>query len=408
MTSKTDYLKKYLSTDDLGESKKEKKKKKRIKKGANLAIHDDDVDWRSLLPKHKLESEDEDDPDEAPLVAEFKDESVQKNTKWQPLAEDEDIDLSPPRRGRFDSPELSPPRSQNRNRPNPHSDDDLLPPRKKTKPSRSTRNMSPDLSPVRTTSRSRRVRHDSPDETLMKHTLYSEVVGRKRRQRHDSGDISPPRRTRHDSGDNSPPRRTRHDSGDISPPIRTRHDSGDISPPRRTRHDSGNISSPRRTRHDSGDISPPRRTRHDSGDNSPPRRTRHDSGDIIPPGKGARTRLSPDLSPPRKNNTVRDVSKSRDKMSSGARAGLQNAQALKEENALVRKKQEDYFKSLDPSVSGKHAETVYRDKRGRKVDPKLEKLQRKEKEKEMEEENEKFMTWGRGYVCFVNCYGIIQ
>ena len=372
MTSKADYLKKYLSTDDLVEGKK----KKRIKKRANLAIHDDDVDWRSLVPKNKLGSEDEGDPDEAPLVAEFKDESVQKNPKWQPLAEDEDMDLSPPRRRQFDSPDLSPPRGQNRKRHDPR-DDDLSPPRKQTKSSRTSRNMSPDLRITSRNSRRSRVRHDSPDETLMEHPLDSAVIGGRRRQRHDSGDISPPRRTRHDSGDISPPRRTRRDSGDISPPRKTRRDSGDISPPRRTRRDSG-------------DISPPRRKRHDSGDISPPRRTVQDSEDLSPPRVGA------NFSTVRRSRPSTDISKSKDRMTSGARAGLQNAQALKEENALVRKKQEDYFKSLDPSVSGKHAETVYRDKQGRKVDPKLEKLRKKEKEKEMEEENEKFMTWGKG------------
>ncbi len=85
-------------------------------------------------------------------------------------------------------------------------------------------------------------------------------------------------------------------------------------------------------------------------------------------------------------------------MSSGEKAGLQNARVLKEENAVNRQRKEDFFKGLDPSVSGKHAETVYRDKQGKKVDPKLEKLKQKEKKRATEEENEQFMTWGKGFV----------
>ena len=73
------------------------------------------------------------------------------------------------------------------------------------------------------------------------------------------GDLSPPRPGRHDSddeGDLSPPRRGRHDSddeGDLSPPRRRGHDvddgdAGDLSPPRR-----------RGARSPSPDLSPPRR-----------------------------------------------------------------------------------------------------------------------------------------------------
>ena len=63
--SKLDYLKKYV-----------KKKKKKVKvspgrKGGNLAIVDDDVDWRCLVPEEKPEcSEEEDDPEDRPVVAE--------------------------------------------------------------------------------------------------------------------------------------------------------------------------------------------------------------------------------------------------------------------------------------------------------------------------------------------------
>ena len=329
MSSKADYLKKYLSSGDTVESKKESKRRRKIKKRANLAIHDDDVDWRSLVPQDQPESEEEDGEDEAPQVAEFKDDSIRKVVQWQPVdsgrALSEDDDLSPPRLPggrRLDSPDLSPPRREKRC----DSDNDLSPPRRRPRADRGAM--------IRA-----RKRHDSPQ------LIES---GPSAHRREDLGHHSPPRRKRHDSDVNSPPRRKRHDS--------------DVN-------------------------SPPRRKRHDSDDNSPPRRKRHN---LSPPRKADRDQRSPDLSLPRKSDEER--------MSSGAKAGLQSAQILKEENAMVRKRQEDFFRSLDPSLSGRHAETVYRDKKGKKVDPKLEKLKEREKEREMEEENERFMKWGRGYV----------
>ena len=93
--------------------------------------------------------------------------------------------------------------------------------------------------------------------------------------------------------DASPPRRKRqrHDTPDTSPPRKQRHDSPDASPPRRQRHDSPAESPPRRQRHDSPDASPPRRQRHDSPDASPPRRRGHDSSSASPPAV-AQVRLS--------------------------------------------------------------------------------------------------------------------
>ncbi len=271
MSSKADYLKKYLGGS---EGLNKEKRRKKVKKRANLAIHDDDIDWRSLIPLDQPETEEEDEPDEAPQVADYKDDSMSKVVKWQPVQSSGpivDSDLSPVRqagRRRMDSPDLTPPRGRRYD-----SDNDLSPPRRK------------------------------------KHTSDYDVRGPSRRSR-----------------------------GRHSPQLIERGTPSDIA--------------------------------------------KH-SPDL---------KRSPDLSPPRKGT------KKTDRMSSGARAGLQNAQLLKEENAIVRKRQEDFFKDLDPSVSGRHAETVYRDKQGKKVDPKLEKLKQREAERAKEEENEKFMTWGKGCV----------
>jgi len=160
---------------------------------------------------------------------------------------------------------------------------------------------------------------------------------------------SSPKRARHDSPDASLLRKTR---ADASPPRRTRHDSPDASPPRKTRADA---SPPKRTRHDSPDASPPRRTKHDSPDASPPRRPRQGSEDISPPRK--------------QNKASKDASPSRRKASpSPDRSG------------------------------GRFAETVYRDKQGKKVDIKLEKLKASTAQKEREEKELKHMAWGHGLV----------
>ena len=57
MASKAEYLKKYLS----GDSSLKKKKKRRKIKQKNIVIHDEDVDWKTIVPKTE-NSDEEDDP----------------------------------------------------------------------------------------------------------------------------------------------------------------------------------------------------------------------------------------------------------------------------------------------------------------------------------------------------------
>jgi pre-mRNA-splicing factor CWC26 len=83
-------------------------------------------------------------------------------------------------------------------------------------------------------------------------------------------------------------------------------------------------------------------------------------------------------------------------MSSGKKAGLQTAEVLRQENAEARAREEKLFRGMNPGESGRGAETVYRDKEGRKINPKLERLQKMQEEKKKLEEEEKFMQWGKG------------
>ena len=334
MTSKAEYLKKYLSKEDSehgvgGTKKKVRKKKKVPKKQSNFAILDDDIDWRALAPKHTGDSDvEEDDPDEAPVVAEFRDETLP--TKWQPMTgvvdegslHEDNSDLSPPRRSAV---------KHDRRKEEP-SDDDLSPPRRSAVKHDRRKERSPDdLSPPRrSTGKHNRRKEGSSDDDLSpvrRHSVLRKPKGE---------DLSPPRRSSRDLSVD------KHPSGQTSPSIRH--------------------------------MTPPTR-KHDSLDSRSSKRSRWDR--------------SPDLSPPRQP-------KAETRMASGVKAGLQSAKVLKHENALAREKQEKFYKGLEPDLSGKHAETVYRDKTGHKIDPKLEKVKQREEERKKMEEDTQFMEWGRG------------
>ena len=194
------------------------------------------------------------------------------------------------------------------------------------------------------------------------------------RARHDSPDPSPPRRARHDSPDPSPPRRARHDSPDPSPPRRGRRDSPDPSPPRRGRRDSPDPSPPRRGRRDSPDPSPPRRGRRDSPDPSPPRRGRRDSPDPSPPRRRDRERgreargTKGDASPPRRAPPPpKNPPPPPPPPPKGFNApGLhKNVRAEVEELESARSSQ---LEASNPAALGAGEDTVYRDRKGRKLE----------------------------------------
>ncbi|XP_041314121.1 BUD13 homolog isoform X2 [Pyrgilauda ruficollis] len=303
-------------------------------------------------------------------------------------------DLSPPRRKRHDTPDSSPPRRQH------HDTPDLSPPKRQ-------RCDTPDLSPPR-----RRQRHDTPDPSPP------------RRQRHDTPDLSPPRRQQHDTPDLSPPRRRRPGTPDLSPPRRRqRHDTPEPSPPRRQRHDTPDLSPPRRQRHDTPDPSPPRRQRHDTPDLSPPRRQRHDTPDPSPPrrqrqdlsprrekpgspsGKKGRTkgRASPaqrdqprSRSPPEPSLHHRDAKGSPKKagtMASGVKAGLVSADVLQREKQELQKHERSTRHLEEES---RNAQTVFRDKSGRKRNLAQEQLEQRLKAEAEAKREEQYAKWGKG------------
>ncbi|XP_013201627.1 BUD13 homolog isoform X3 [Microtus ochrogaster] len=345
-------------------------------------------------------------------------------------------DPSPPRRSRHDTPDPSPPRRSRHDTPDPS-------------PPRRSRHDTPDPSPPRRsrhdadTSPPRRVRHDSDASPPRKSHRNSSGVSPRRGHPGSSG-VSPPRRAHNHSPDTAAHRRT-FDTSDPQPLRRARHDSPDLELSRtksskaaersssKTVHQRGLGSShsslsknskygqdsdlsprKRQTKAHVGakkqldpkgvcqkasdsDLSPPRQKQnpgHQDSDSdlSPPRnrqRRRSSDSDLSPPRRRQRTKSSDsDLSPPRRSP---HPGKKHARMYSGAKTGLVTD---------VQREQQDLKKQdQDTTALGaqfQFAETVFRDKSGRKRNLKLERLEQRRKAEKDSERDELYAQWGKG------------
>ncbi|MCO5586051.1 hypothetical protein L7F22_039990 [Adiantum nelumboides] len=312
----------------------------------------------------------------------------------------------------------------------PRKQTDLSPPRgeKDLSPPRKGREHSPVINPPRedpsfVQKGSRRGHHDSPE--------FSPP----------SQDLSPPRRASVGGFLNSPDINAR--SKDLSPPRRQLKRggqgfsdlnavSGDLSPPRREpkrgRHDSpesdlirvGNVMDRRSQRKDSRSSRDIRDTESNRGrDLSPPRRhlgmVRHDSPESISLASGKSPDLSPprreqergcrdntDLSPTRRRNRDDFVAKGFPKpkteeiMGDGRAAGLQSGRELAKETMTKKKSEFERVKELDITISGRNANTIYRDKHGRRLEG-LEEILKLQQAEEPKKED-KPLEWGKGLV----------
>eukprot|EP01027_Heterolobosea_sp_BB2_P023830 GEZU01035848.1.p1 GENE.GEZU01035848.1~~GEZU01035848.1.p1 ORF type:complete len:515 (-),score=130.80 GEZU01035848.1:36-1544(-) len=381
MSSKLDYLKKYMSGDSTADDKDKKKKKKKSTSdvahsatrpgGLVIVDHDTSAPIRSVM-------QDEEDDEDNPVIVnidEFVKQEVRKrgnHSGWVTIQE-----------GISEA-------SSNNNNPRESPTLDVQ--------RRGRRHDSPDIEAPR------RARHDSPDIEAPRRRAQSPAATTTRR-RHDSPDLDAPRRPRHDSPDIEAPRRVRHDSPDIEAPRRTRHDSPDLEAPRRRRHDSPDLDIPRRPRPSSSaenkadsDLEVPRKRPHGGAqpddDLEPPRKTRtvvstHDSDDLDVP------RRKPEPEPAA-------AAASEKRMSSGMMAGLRIAAQIAEDAERKRREERERLRKMDPAMSGRDTETVYRDKHGRKMDPlqmHLAEQEAKKKKRPGEEEDElRKYEWGTGLV----------
>ncbi|XP_068274362.1 BUD13 homolog [Nyctibius grandis] len=374
--SKAEYLRRYLSGPAEPAQPRRRRRKKKPPPGAagrgGMRIVDDDVSWSSIAPAQEKDEEEEDEED-VPVVAEFVDErpaevklmeEFRTNTKWKLLGDQNEdsqsSDISVPakptmRRQRHDSLDGSPPK---------------------------------------------RLRHDTPERS---------PPGK---QRHDSPDLSPPRRRRHNSPDPSPPRRRRHDSPDLSPPRRRRHDSPELSPPPAP-NKLRPMSSPQRClRHDSDSPSPRRGTRDASDAGRGPGRVRGDSPERHRLKRSRSSSSDSDLSPPRRTLPSRkdqrssrsppDLSPHRHREGSpkkahttfsGVRGGLMSADMLRREQEELRRHERSNKHLAEES---RFAETVFRDKSGRKRDLAQERLEQRRRAEAQAERDEQYARWGKG------------
>ncbi|XP_024426712.2 BUD13 homolog [Desmodus rotundus] len=359
-------------------------------------------------------------------------------------------DPSSPRRVRHDTPDPSPPRRVRHDTPDPspsrrpkHDSPDSSPLRKHYHPSgispRRAHHSSSDICPHR------RARNSSPDTSQPKRTLDSLDSSQLRRPYHDSPDLAPgvphslPRTKSSKVPEKVSSKSSPHQKGpgpshlsvlknskyeydsDLSPPRKKEakfrfrnkeHDSTGSSPSHRKFHSS---SSPRRhqsrvldpSSYPSGsrkasdsDLSPPRnkqRSGHQDSDSdlSPPRnRPRHQSSDsdLSPPRSKQRAKSSDsDLSPPRRTQPLGTKAAH---MYSGAKTGLVLTDIQREQQELKKRDQE----TMAFEAEFQHAETIFRDKSGRKRNLKLERLQQRRKAEKDSERDELYAQWGKGLV----------
>ncbi|XP_039577957.1 BUD13 homolog isoform X2 [Passer montanus] len=216
-----------------------------------------------------------------------------------------------------------------------------------------------------------------------------------------SSDISGPAksatRRHHGSPEPSAPAGKHNGSVGLCAPRGQRDNSPEQSPPRRQRHDTPDPSPPRRQRHDTPDLSPPRRQRQDLS----PRREKPGS----PSGKKGRRkgRASPahrdqprSRSPPEPSLHHRDAKGSPKKagtMASGVKAGLVSADVLQREKQELRKHERSTRHLEEES---RDAQTVFRDKSGRKRNLAQEQLEQRLKAEAEAKREEQYAKWGKG------------
>ncbi|KAL3511674.1 hypothetical protein ACH5RR_024391 [Cinchona calisaya] len=426
-SSLKEYLKRYQ--DPSVEEQKKKKKKKKVKPvNSGVSVVDEDPVWQKEV---KMEEEDNDSADEEkPQVDEDIEvkrmkrlEQLKARRPFGVISEDgsgwvsvsNTPNISPPRRRRADTPpehdvDLSPPHKQRARNDTPspeHGGDVDLSPRRK----RRARNDTPspehgrdvDLSPPR----KRRARNDTPSPEHGGDVDLSPP--RKQRARNDTpspehgrdGDLSPPRKRRAQNdtpslergrdGDLSPPRKRRARNDIPSPDRELRPSStaeADLLPPRRrTARDSPSLEPSSNPIAPHYDLSPPRRVRRNylhaspAPDLSPQRKGRKDGNDTA----SASSLL--DLSPPRKVEKKSPTPRERPK------TGLVTGKEIKQEIAKTKKEEWLRFKEMDPSISGRGAEPVYRDKvTGERISKEelLKSQKKEEKPKEIK------LEWGKG------------
>lgn len=412
-SSLKEYLKRYETNTE--EEKKKKRKKKKTDAKAVLVVDEDPV-WQKPVNLAEDDSADEEKPqiDEDIEVKRMKRlEQVRLRRPYNVLSEDgsgwisvsdapkipnssdQNSDMSPPfkRRARYDTPSPESGRdSTNVSAPKQRKHHHTPSPEPERKISHSI-GLDPDMSPPRrpysqTMTDNNRTNSDIPNKP-----------GRSPRRSHRSSpdlDLSPPRSRRRRYHTPSPEPETNPSSSVLNSglpsPRRPRSstdakrksnfeipDMPDISPPRRARQSSPYLDVHRASQ--GIDLSPPRKSRKDF--------RRHESSEFSPRQSHQHSiehEASSDLSPPRKSQKELSL-KERPK------TGLIAGKDIREDNAKSKKDEWLRFKEMDPAISGRGAEPVYRDK---KKGVRISKDEFMKSQKGEEKPKEIKLEWGKG------------
>lgn len=274
---------------------------------------------------------------------------------------------SPKRKARHDSPDLSPPRKADT------KIQDLSPPRKPQKGILTNRK-------------------DHKESLFLRNSHYSKAA---RVSENEDWDSFPPRSAWHDSFGKQedspngkrffpPPGKDQRVSPDLSP---SRFEK-DISP-----HKKGIKDPP--ICHRSHYSSLARTSKDDEQDSSPLRRTHHNSSGRTD-DSSTRKKIYPSTRMPEQSlleRHVMDRLKSKGEMTDGTNAGLRTGRDLKEEIDRKKREESQRFSKMDPSISGRGAETVYRDKEGKRLEGVEEFLHLQQGQPKPED---KPLEWGKG------------
>ncbi|KAK4742027.1 hypothetical protein SAY87_000028 [Trapa incisa] len=439
-TSGSKSLKEYLKRYENSNMEEEKKKKKKKTKGrtetagaGTLLVVDEDPVWHKPLNIAEEENGDDSADEAKPQIVEDIDEKRMRRLEqlrlrrpFHSIAEDGSgwVSLSPKRSDSVNqNPDISPPRRRRARNDTPSPEPEPRPTQRHQDTLSSELRQSHEMNSESGTDggipppRMFRTRNDTPSPDTDRMHLDS---------RKEDDDLSPPRQQKKNdpiqSPDISPPRRHHSQSSAIYKSGQT----GDISPPRRRRAQSDTPSPKANMPHarygqESDDLSPPRqrklRNRNLSPDFSPPRQSHSqravdcdqisESYDLSLPRRVHPRSQNTDLSPPRK---VREGAIANDpfapcgtdlsprKYRKGSvhndsrKGGLISSQDSGKEIAKIKQDEQLRFQAMDPSLIGKGAEPVYRDKLTGKRLSKEERLKSKEEEKP----KEKRLEWGKG------------
>ncbi|CAJ2647156.1 unnamed protein product [Trifolium pratense] len=355
-----DYLKKYVSNPE-EDKKKKKKKRKTLPQASGLLVVDEDPAWQKpvdLGEENVENSSDEEKPvvDEDIEVKRMKRlEQLKARRSYHDISEDGSgwIPLSSKSENLGDSNDMSPPRKQRVRNDTPSPEPEL---------NHSTSNKTgADLS----SSRRQLKCKDTPSPERNSQPAHSEGL---------NSDLSPPRKHRDQIAREPRLSKSKFEDSDRSPPRRQHME--DLSPPRRGRHDSpsqdtfhGTVSS---------DLSPPRKRQHSVARSS-----------LSHVSRRSHPSFDHDLSPPRKKSKELSIPASVNEI----KTGLISGKNIREE--IDKKKKEDLLrlKQMDPVISGRGAEPVFRDNKGARI-TKEEYVKSKQKVEEKPKEIQ--IEWGKG------------